>query len=91
MPDGDKRGLVLLSHHGPHSGFESWFQIPSRQLAKLIHRPVIWYWGHEHRLAIYDKYRVAGGIETYGRCIGHGGMPVERGLARHSGLPMARV
>ncbi len=79
MPDGDKRGLVLLSHHGPHSGFESWFQIPSRQLAKLIHRPVIWYWGHEHRLAIYDKYRVPGGIETYGRCIGHGGMPVERG------------
>jgi hypothetical protein len=79
MPDGDKRGLVLLSHHGPHSGFESWFQIPSRQLAKLIHRPVIWYWGHEHRLAIYDKFRVPGGIESYGRCIGHGGMPVERG------------
>jgi hypothetical protein len=21
-PDGDKRGLILLSHHGPHSGFE---------------------------------------------------------------------
>jgi hypothetical protein len=78
-PDGDKRGLILLSHHGPHSAFESWFQIPSRQLATLIHRPVIWFWGHEHRLAIYEKFSVKDGIETYGRCIGHGGMPVERG------------
>lgn len=75
----DKRGLILLSHHGPHSAFEDWYQIPSRQLAKLIHRPVLWYWGHEHRLAIYDKFSVKDGIEAYGRCIGHGGMPVERG------------
>ena len=29
-PDGDKRGLILLSHHGSHSGFESWYQIPAR-------------------------------------------------------------
>jgi hypothetical protein len=77
--DGDKRGLILLSHHGPHSGFGDWYQIPSRQLAKLIHRPVLWYWGHEHKLAIYDKFRVQDGIDNYGRCIGHGGMPVERG------------
>ena len=40
---------------------------------------VLWFWGHEHKLAIYDKYAVAGGVEAYGRCIGHGGMPVERG------------
>jgi hypothetical protein len=79
--DGDKRGLILLSHHGSHSGFGDWYQIPSRQLAKLIHRPVLWYWGHEHKLAIYDKFRVQDGIDSYGRCIGHGGMPVERGRA----------
>jgi hypothetical protein len=78
-PDGDKRGLILLSHHGPHSGFESWYQIPAKQLAKLIHRPVIWFWGHEHRLALYEKFSVKDGIDAYGRCIGHGGMPVERG------------
>jgi hypothetical protein len=78
-PDGDKRGLILLSHHGPHSAFESWYQIPAQQLAKLIHRPVIWFWGHEHRLAIYEKFSVKEGIEAYGRCIGHGGMPVGRG------------
>ncbi len=42
---------------------------------------MIWFWGHEHKLAIYDQYAVPGGISCYGRCIGHGGMPVERGAA----------
>jgi hypothetical protein len=78
-PDGDKRGLILLSHHGPQSAFDGWYQIPARQLAEMIHRPVIWFWGHEHRLAIYEKFSVKNGIEAYGRCMGHGGMPVERG------------
>jgi Calcineurin-like phosphoesterase len=78
-PDADKRGLIVLSHHGCHSAFSDWYQIPSIQLAEIIQRPAIWFWGHEHKLAIYDKYAVPGGIETYGRCIGHGGMPVERG------------
>ena len=79
-PGADKRGLILVSHHGSHSAFSDWYQIPSIQLSEIIHRPTIWFWGHEHKLAIYDKYAVPGGIEAYGRCIGHGGMPVERGL-----------
>jgi hypothetical protein len=78
-PDGDKRGLILLTHHGCHSAFSDWYRIPAQQLSSIIHRPVIWFWGHEHKLAIYDRYRVPGGIEAHGRCIGHGGMPVERG------------
>lgn len=78
-PDGDNRGLIVLSHHGSFSSFSDWYQIPARQLARLIHRPVIWFWGHEHKLAIYDKFKVDNGVPTYGRCIGHGGMPVERG------------
>lgn len=78
-PDGDNRGLILLSHHGSHSAFSDWYQIPARQLTRLIHRPVVWFWGHEHKLAIYDKFAPPGGIESYGRCVGHGGMPVERG------------
>src|ERR1019366_311700 len=61
-PDGDKRGLIVLSYHGPHSAFEAWYQIPAQQLAKVIHRPVIWFWGHEHRLAIYEKFSVKEGI-----------------------------
>jgi hypothetical protein len=78
-PDADKRGLVLLTHHGCYSAFGEWYQIPAQQLAQVIHRPVIWFWGHEHKLTIYDRYRVPGGIDAHGRCIGHGGMPVERG------------
>jgi hypothetical protein len=80
-PDGDKRGLILLSHHGCYSSFGEWYQIPAKQLARLIHRPVIWFWGHEHKLAIYEGYSVPDGIVAHGRCIGHGGMPVERGHA----------
>ena len=78
-PEGDKRGIIVLSHHGAFSSFGEWYRTPARQLAQIVHRPVIWFWGHEHKFAIYDKFAVLGGIETYGRCIGHGGMPVERG------------
>jgi hypothetical protein len=78
-PSGDKRGLVLLTHHGCYSAFGEWYQVPAKQLARLVHRPVIWFWGHEHKLAIYDRYNARDGIEAYGRCIGHAGMPVERG------------
>jgi len=78
-PEGDNRGLILLTHHGFHSAFSDWYQIPAIQLGPIIHRPAIWFWGHEHKLALYDKYAVPGGLEAYGRCIGHGGMPGERG------------
>ena len=60
-PDADKRGLVLLTHHGCYSAFSDWYQIPAKQLAGVIHRPVIWFWGHEHKLAIYDRYHVKAG------------------------------
>ena len=79
QPNKDGRGLILLSHHGSHSAFSDWYQIPAKQLARVIRRPVIWFWGHEHKLAIYDKFAPPEGIESYGRCVGHAGMPVERG------------
>lgn len=40
-PDADKRGIILLTHHGCYSAFGEWYQIPARQLARIIHRPVI--------------------------------------------------
>ena len=80
-PDADRRGLLVLTHHGCYSAFSDWYQIPAKQLARVIHRPVIWFWGHEHKLAVYDRYSVPDGIEAHGRCVGHGGMPVERGHA----------
>lgn len=76
----DHRGIILLSHHGSHSAFAEWYRYPAMQLARLIHRPVIWFWGHEHKLAIYGKFAPPNGIESHARCIGHAGMPVERGV-----------
>ncbi len=77
-PSGDKRGLILLSHHQYYSAFEAGYKKPAKQLEKSIDRPVLWFWGHEHRMAVYGKSCEVGGIEAYGRCIGHGGMPVEQ-------------
>jgi len=80
--DGDEPATILLSHHQYYSGFDDWFPILGQQLRPLIKdKPVLWFWGHEHRFAIYGKFKVGDGIEAYGRCVGHGGMPVERGHA----------
>jgi hypothetical protein len=76
-PSADHRGLILLSHHQYYSAFEDCYETPAGQLAQFVSRPVLWFWGHEHRLALYGKSRSRGGIEAYGRCIGHGGMPIE--------------
>ncbi|HMQ78322.1 MAG TPA: metallophosphoesterase [Ignavibacteria bacterium] len=75
----DKRGIVLLSHHQYCSAFESQYLRPAEQLAEIIgkDRAILWYWGHEHRLAIYGKYQTNEGLTAYGRCLGHGGMPIE--------------
>jgi len=72
------RGIVLLSHHQYYSQFEDRYERPAQQLSELLTRPVLWFWGHEHRLAIYGKHATQKGkLEAYGRCIGHGGMPIE--------------
>jgi hypothetical protein len=71
------RALVVLSHHPPYSRFERGYIKPARRLRRLLPGPVLWFWGHEHRLAVYNRYSRDGGIEAYGRSVGHGGMPVE--------------
>jgi predicted phosphodiesterase len=77
----DKRGLLVLTHHQYISAFqdESEYLKPAEQLAELIgvDRPVVWLFGHEHKFSMYEKVQVKKGITGYGRCIGHGGMPVE--------------
>ena len=73
-----KRGIVLLSHHQYYSQFESGYERAAKQLAELVDRPVLWFWGHEHRFAIYGKHATRKGrLHAYGRCIGHGGLPIE--------------
>jgi hypothetical protein len=46
-------------------------------LANLLQAAVLWFWGHEHQLAIYPQFQVKGGVAAFGRRIGHGGMPVD--------------
>ena len=75
-PD-DRRGIVLLSHHQYYSRYDQWYPKPATQLAEFFSRPVLWFWGHEHCMAIYDEFGVDSGIRAFGRCIGHGGMPVD--------------
>lgn len=77
---------ILLSHHQLFSGFA---QIGKRDVQGNLHacnpnllesygrfkeagRIAAWFWGHEHNLCIYQPYA---GLQ-YGRCIGHGAIPV---------------
>lgn len=76
QPEVEGRGVILLSHHQYCSAFEGRFAKPGRQLFEFIRKPVLWFWGNEHRMAIYGPTRVEYGIEAYGRCLGHGGMPI---------------
>ena len=79
---------LLLSHHQYFSAFkkEDAYNVPARQLAEFFpDQEIVWMWGHEHRMAIYDKFSVkaGGGLKAYGRCVGHGGMPVELSTPEH--------
>jgi hypothetical protein len=73
----DARGIIVLSHHQYFSAFDHAYPKAATQLATFFKRPVLWFWGHEHRLTIYDKFSVKDGVEAFGRCIGHAGMPVD--------------
>jgi hypothetical protein len=68
------RSVILFSHHQPFSQLDD--QGPKLQvaLADLLKQQRIyaWFWGHEHRLVLYDPHPLWG---FKGRCIGHGGFP----------------
>ncbi len=71
------RKLILFSHHQPFSQLDD--QGPKLQaaLTDLLSKQRIhaWFWGHEHRLVLYDAHSLWG---FKGRCIGHGGFPAFR-------------
>lgn len=77
QPNKDSRNLILMTHHQYFSAFEDPYPKAAEQLVEIIHRPVLWFWGHEHRMALYGLCSAGTGISAYGRCIGHGGMPIE--------------
>jgi hypothetical protein len=68
-----KKG-VLLSHHQPYSSYETAPNTILKRLQPVLERDLIlgWFWGHEHRCAFYEPMNHV----SYGRCVGHGGVPV---------------
>jgi len=71
---------IIIGHHPYFSAFDRGYDRPATQLKKLFgDRCVLWFWAHEHRLAIYGSYQSKDGIPAFGRCVGHGGIPVRLG------------
>jgi hypothetical protein len=70
---------MLLTHHPLFSAFDSTGPLIARSLRPVFaQRPVdAWFWGHEHRCAIY---RDPNSPVHFASLVGHGGIPV---------LPMA--
>jgi hypothetical protein len=71
-PDG--RRVLMLSHHQLFSAYEKVSHDLVEKISPILQkRPVdAWFWGHEHRCMLYSTYANV----KYGRCIGHGGVPV---------------
>jgi hypothetical protein len=84
-PDWD---TIILSHHQVFSAFsaigrrdtdsDSYPCVNKNLLGSLrkfqaAGTVAAWFWGHEHNLCIYEPYM---GL-AYGRCVGHGAVPVQ--------------
>lgn len=76
--ENDNRGIIILTHHQPKSAFEEFYPRISQQLTDVIgsNRNLLWFWGHEHRLAFFGVDAKKDTLKAFGRCIGNGGMPV---------------
>jgi hypothetical protein len=72
--EADERPFMLLSHHPLFSAYESTGPYLREKLSPLLDTDRIraWFWGHEHKCVVYEPY---GGV-AFGRCVGHGGVPV---------------
>ncbi|HEX4577728.1 MAG TPA: metallophosphoesterase [Edaphobacter sp.] len=76
------RRIALFSHHQLFSPFASVGNVGSQQYAynpylfsnfqSVLSKVDIWFWGHEHTLALYDPYM---GL-VRGRCVGASAVPV---------------
>lgn len=75
------RRTALMSHHQLFSTNDQWGKdkrsfnpLLNDQLAGLLDKVDIWFWGHEHDLVIFDRHM---GLER-GRCIGGSAYPVSK-------------
>lgn len=75
------KAIMLFSHHQPFSAFEGQGLKLQQKLMPLLAagRIAAWYWGHEHACVRYDQHPA---WKMHGRCIGHGGFPYFRFVAR---------
>lgn len=91
-PQEHRKATIVLTHHQYYSAFpDETFPKPGQQLAEFFpNQDIIWLWGHEHRLAIYDLHAPPDkpSVRCFGRCIGHGGMPVETTPPKHKEVPL---
>ena len=87
----DSKPTILLSHHNMISAFETPApSTPMAQLAPLMKgKEFVWVWGHEHRMAIYDRFASLDGLSFHARCLGHGGMPVLQAEPNPAAAPLA--
>ncbi|HEX3800898.1 MAG TPA: metallophosphoesterase [Verrucomicrobiae bacterium] len=79
-PDKNKKATLILSHHQYLTAFPGEQEYPraAQQIAEFFKdQEVLWIWGHEHRLAFYNRVTTPEWLTFYGRCVGHSGMPVE--------------
>jgi hypothetical protein len=78
-PKIEQHALIIMTHHQVLSIYDDCFTRQADQIFEILRRPVLWFWGHEHRLVIYEPYDGSsrGWRTITGRCIGHGGMPVD--------------
>jgi hypothetical protein len=83
----DKRGIVLVTHHMPYSDWDKEYLGTAKQLNSMLKgRSVVWFFGHEHRLAFYTKLRLQeaaskknpaweSDFDLFPRMVGNGGFP----------------
>lgn len=81
---GNKK-VVFLSHHPLFSAYDpigssSLNSILLSQLQASLPNVTAWFWGHEHRLGVYDAFQQV----KRARCLGHAAVPV---FATGSGDP----
>lgn len=83
---GHGKKLMLLSHHQLFSAYEGGGPKLAEKLGKVLESKRVrsWFWGHEHRCMLYNPYHDV----QYGRCIGHGGVPVYMAHAQNDPYPV---
>jgi hypothetical protein len=83
------RKTMLLSHHQPFSSYDDVGSTLTDRLRSSLDDGTItsWFWGHEHRCMLFAPHA---GVR-FGRCIGHGGVPVYMRHAANAPVPTPGV